>query len=248
MGVSTMEGAASAAGRRDGAGAVPTSGRWPLFGAAALLATAAAQVAGFALSPADRDMGHLQKIMYVHVPTAWVAFVAFAIVAVASFLVLVRHDDRWDLLAAASAEVGAVMTALTLVLGAVWGRPTWGVWWTWDARLTSTAVLLLIFIGYLARRAFVDEPQRRAQWSAAVGLLGALNVPIVYMSVRWWRTLHQVQSSPRTLDPGYQVALLLNSVAVLLLTIYLIRQRWLALRLTRAAEHAAEVAALGGRS
>lgn len=248
MGVSTLDGELGAPDRAEG-DQIPRSGRWPLFGWFALACMAAAQGIGFAISPAETlmGMGHLQKIMYVHVPTAWVAFAMFFVVAVASLVVLLRRDERWDLVAAASAEVGAVMTALTLALGAIWGRPTWGVWWTWDARLTSTAVLLLIFIGYLALRAFVDEPSRRAQWSAAVGLLGALNVPIVYMSVKWWRTLHQVQSSPRTLDPNYQLSLLLNTVAVTLLAVYLVRQRWLALRLARATEQAAQVAALGGR-
>jgi heme exporter protein C len=163
-------------------------------------AIAAAQALGFATSPPDRDMGHLQKIMYVHVPAAWNAFLAFFVVLLASAHYLWRRRERSDLLAASAAEVGTMFTALTLVLGSLWGRPTWGVWWTWDPRLTSTAVLLVIFAGYLALRSFVDDPDRRARWSAAVGVLGALNVPIVYMSVQWWRTLHQPLSSPSTVQ------------------------------------------------
>jgi heme exporter protein C len=100
------------------------------------------------------------------------------------------------------------------------------VWWTWDARLTSTAVLLVIFVAYLALRAFTEDAERRAQWSAAVGILGALNVPIVYMSVTWWRTLHQVQSTPRTVDPAYAWGLRLNGIAVLLLACYFIWRRF----------------------
>jgi heme exporter protein C len=181
-------------------------------------------------------MGHLQKIMYVHVPAAWNAFIAFFIVFVASVRYLWTKEERHDLLAASAAEAGAVLTALTLMLGSIWGRPTWGVWWTWDARLTSTAVLLMIFVSYLALRAFTDDPERRARWSAAVGIFGALNVPIVYMSVRWWRTIHQVQSSPSTVDSAYAWGLRLNAIAVLLLLIYFVAKRYEIARIERRAE------------
>ncbi|HEU5184413.1 MAG TPA: cytochrome c biogenesis protein CcsA [Gemmatimonadaceae bacterium] len=213
---------------------------------AILAILAATQAFGFLTSPPDRDMGHLQKIMYVHVPAAWSAFLAFVVVLVASVLYLWKRDDRYDLLAASAAEVAAVLTALTIALGSIWGRPTWGVWWTWDPRLTSTAILLIIIVGYLALRGFVDEPERRARWSAAVGILGALNVPIVYMSVRWWRTLHQPQSSPSTVDPAYAWGLRLNAIAFLLVMIYLVRARYRAARLERIPEMAAEREALSG--
>jgi len=204
----------------------------------------AAQVYAFAISPPDRDMGDLQKIMYVHVPAAWNAFISFFIVFISSILYLWKRDERHDLLAASAAEVGAVLTALTLVLGSIWGRPTWGVWWTWDARLTSTAVLFLIFVGYLSLRAFTDEPERRARWSAAVGILGAMNVPIVYMSVRWWRTLHQVQSSPSTVDSPYAWGLRANAIAFLIVLIYFVRTRYAAARMEREAEQRLDAAAL----
>jgi heme exporter protein C len=184
--------------------------------------------------------------MYVHVPAAWNAFLAYLVVALASLRYLWKGQERDDLLAASAAEVGAVLTALTLVLGSIWGRPTWGVWWTWDPRLTSTAVLLLIFAGYLALRSFVDDADRRAQWSAAVGLLGALNVPIVYMSVRWWRTIHQIQSSPSTVDPAYVMGLRLNAIAFLIVLAYFILKRYNAAQTERAAERRAEQLALGG--
>jgi heme exporter protein C len=219
-----------------------------LFALVALAAIAAAQALGFATSPPDRDMGHLQKIMYVHVPAAWSAFICFFVVFVASLRYLWRRDERSDLLAAAAAEVGTVFTALTLVLGSIWGRPTWGVWWTWDARLTSTAVLLVIFAGYLALRAFADDPERRARWSAAVGVLGALNVPIVYMSVKWWRTLHQTQSSPSTVDPAYALGLRANAIAFVLLLIYLVRRRYQAMVAEREVERRREETALLDRS
>lgn len=219
-----------------------------LLGPAAFAAVAAAQVLGFVTSPPDRDMGHLQKIMYVHVPAAWSAFVCFFIVFVTSLHYLWRRRERSDLLAASAAEVGTVLTALTLVLGSIWGRPTWGVWWTWDARLTSTAVLLVIFVGYLALRAFVEDPERRARWSAAVGVLGALNVPIVYMSVKWWRTLHQTQSSPWTVDPAYVLGLDTNGIAFLLVATYLVRRRYQAAVAESEAERRRDEAALLDRS
>ena len=192
-------------------------------------------------------MGHLQKIMYVHVPGAWMAFIAFFVVFIYSVLYMIRHRENDDLIAASAAEVGALFTGMTLMLGMLWGRPAWGVWWVWDARLTSTLVLFLIFVGYIALRSFVDDSTQRARWSAAVGAIGAINVPIVYMSVRWWRTLHQPQSSPSTLDPAYTLGLRLNAIALLLVTIYFIRRRYEIARLERGVEHMAEAAAMEGK-
>jgi heme exporter protein C len=220
--------------------------RWLIpLGVVGFVSLAAAQLFGFLTSPPDRDMGHLQKIMYVHVPAAWSAFICFFVVFVESARYLRTTEERHDLIGAAAAEVGAVLTALTLMLGSIWGRPTWGVWWTWDARLTSTAVLLVIFVGYLALRAFTEDPERRAKWSAAIGILGALNVPIVYMSVKWWRTLHQLQSSPRTVDPAYAWGLRLNGIAVLIIVTYLIARRYQIAKAERAVEQMAEAEALG---
>lgn len=225
----------------------PAAARWlAALGWAALAAFVLAQAVGLLTSPPDREMGHLQKIMYVHVPTAWAAFIAFFIVFCASIAYLWRRNERADLLAGSAAEVGTVLTALTLALGSIWGKPTWGVWWTWDPRLTSTAILLVIFVGYLSLRAFTEDPERRARWSAAVGILGFLNVPIVYMSVRWWRTLHQPQSSPATVDAPYALGLRINAIAVLLITIYFLCRRYQAARLERAAEARLEERALAG--
>ncbi len=197
-------------------------------------------------SPADESMGHLQKILYVHVPAAWVTFGAFGVVLVTSLHFLWRGDERSDLLAASAAEIGSMFCGLTLVQGMLWGRPTGGVWWSWDARLTSTLVLFLIFVGYLALRSFVEDPQRRGQWSAAVGILGAINVPIVWMSVRWWRTLHQIQSDMKAVSPVYLRGWMLNVAAFTLIGLWLIWRRYEAARFERAAEHAAQAAALGG--
>jgi heme exporter protein C len=192
-------------------------------------------------------MGNLQKIMYVHVPAAWVSMIAFLVVFVASVLFLWKRQLRHDLLAASAAEVGVILTALTLALGSIWGRPTWGIWWTWDPRLTTTAIMLLIYAGYLALRAFTEDEDRRARWSAAVGILAFLNVPIVYMSVRWWRTIHQVQSTPDTVDPNYVIGLRLNAFAFLFLFVFLVGSRYYVARLERARAALLEDEALVGR-
>ena len=226
--------------------AVPRTGAWTLFGWFAFLFLVASQVIAIAISPPDRDMGDLQKIMYVHVPVAWMTMLSPLAMLVFGLRYLWGKREEDDLLSAASAEVATTFAGLTLVLGMLWARPTWGVWWTWDARLTSTLVLFLILAGYLSLRAFIDDREQRAQWCAAVGVLGAINVPIVYMSVRWWRTIHQIQSSPSTVDPAYVIGLRLNAFAMLFVMIYFIRRRYEAALLVRTSERAAESQALGG--
>jgi heme exporter protein C len=227
---------------------LPRPGRWAAFGWFTFAYLVAAQAISFALSAPDRDMGDLQKILYIHVPAAWNMGICYLLVAVYSFRYLAKRDERYDLIAASAAEVGALLNALTLLLGMIWGRPTWGVWWVWDARLTSTLIMFLVFAGYLALRAFVEEPERRALWSSVAGIFGAINYPIVYMSVRWWRTIHQVQSSPSTLDPNYTLSLRLNAFAFLFLLIYFIRRRYVAAMTERVAEQTLQAAVLGGAS
>jgi heme exporter protein C len=214
------------------------------FGAFAFLFFLASQAIAVINSPADRDMGHLQKIMYVHVPSAWLAFAAFGIVLIASLLYVWKRDLKFDLFAASAAEIGTLFTALTIAQGSIWGRPTWGVWWTWDPRLTTTAILLLIFVGYVALRSFTDDEDRRARWSAAVGILGAINVPIVYFSVKWWRTIHQVQSSPETVSNVYVIGLLLNVAAFTFLLAFFLFYRYHTATLERRVEQRFEAAAL----
>jgi heme exporter protein C len=216
------------------------------FGVFTLLFFMFAQASAVYLSPPDRDMGHLQKIMYVHVPAAWVAFVAFFFVFLGSVLYLWKRNPNHDLMAAAAAEVGTVFTALTIALGSIWGKPTWGVWWTWDPRLTTTAILLLIFVGYVALRSFTDDEERRARWSAAVGILGFINVPIVYMSVKWWRTIHQVQSTTESVESTFLYGLLINLAAFTFLMLFYVAHRYQTAKLERALELRQEQDALEG--
>lgn len=210
------------------------------------IAFIAAQLYGLLYTPPAEGFQDSVKIMYVHLPVAWNAFLAFGIVLVASVTYLVKRTEGSDLLAEAAAEVGTLFTGLTLLVGSIWGRWAWGIWWTWDARLTSTAVLFIIFVGYLSLRAFTEDPERRATWSAGVGIFGALNVPIVYMSVRWWRTLHQTQSTPETMSGVFTVAMRVNAIAMLLVMIVFISWRYRAARIERRAEALHEEAVLKG--
>jgi heme exporter protein C len=191
----------------------------------ALLSMLAGSYVGLVIVPADAAQGNVQRLMYVHVPAAWLAFLAFFVVFVMSVLYLIQRDPRWDRVAASSAEIGVVFTVVTLLLGMMWGKPTWGVYWTWDPRLTTTAILLAIYVGYLALRSFADEEDRRARWSAIVGVIGFANVPIVYMSVTWWRTLHQPPSSPRSVAPDILWTLMLNLAAFTIVYAYLMVRR-----------------------
>ena len=164
-----------------------------------IVALAAGMLMGFGVAPRETTQGNVQRIMYLHVPTAWVAYLAFGIVFGASIVYLVRRIDAADRLAHASAEVGVVFTGLTIAAGSIWGKPTWGAWWTWDARLTSVAVLFVMYLGYLLLRGMIDDHERGARYAAVLGIVAALDVPLVHFSVYWWRTLHQ---PPSVLKPG----------------------------------------------
>src|SRR6476620_9609816 len=169
--------------------APPRTSVWP--GLIAFIAVISAEIFSILTSPADRDMGHLQKIMYVHVPAAWMAFISFFVVFIYSMRYLWKQKEDDDLLAASAAEVGAVFTGLTLMLGMIWGRPAWGVWWVWDARLTSTLVLMFLYIGFISLQSSFDAPRRADRAGAVLAIVGVINVPIIYFSVKWWNSLHQ---------------------------------------------------------
>jgi heme exporter protein C len=174
---------------------------------AAIGTLATALVAGLAVPP-DAVQGDLQRIMYVHVPTAWTAYLSFIVTFVASIAYLRTRSLRWDHLAGASAEVGVVLTGLALATGSIWGKPVWGVWWTWDARLVLTAVMFFIYLGYLALRRSIDDPELRARRSSVLGIVAVLQIPIVHFSVTWWRGLHQPPTVLRPDSPQMDQPLL----------------------------------------
>lgn len=181
---------------------------------------------GLVWVPPDATQGEVQRIMYLHVPSILTAYLAFFIVFLSSLLYLWRGGTRFDETAHASAEIGVLFTGVTLITGAIWGKPTWGVWWTWDARLTTTALLFLIYVGYLMLRAVVEERARAARYAAVIGIVGFLDIPIIHLSVEWWRTLHQPSSLKRgAIDPVMMVPLTINLAAFALLYLYLMRQR-----------------------
>ena len=195
----------------------------------AVLGLVAGIVAAFGYAPRETVQGNVQRIMYLHVPAVLTAYLAFALVFVGSVGYLLTRRAGWDRLALAAAEPGVIFTGITIASGSIWGKPTWGTWWTWDARLTSTAVLFLVYVGYLLLRGMIDEPDRRARAAAVVGILGAANIPIVHFSVKWWRALHQPatilgpERSP--IAAPIALALFVNWVAFTLLFLYLLAKR-----------------------
>lgn len=183
----------------------------------------------FGYAPVEKTQGMVQKIFYVHVSSAWSSYLAFFVCFVSSILYLLRRDRAWDLLALAGAEVGVIFCTAVLISGPFWGKPIWGTWWTWDARLTSTLVLWLIFLGYLLLRPFAGEGERGARFSAVVAIVGFLDIPLVHLSVRWWRTLHPapvvMNAKGPQLPPEMLTTLLVTLVAFTLLTLSFIAVR-----------------------
>jgi heme exporter protein C len=181
---------------------------------------------GLAWAPPDREMGDVQRIMYAHVPSIWAGLLALTVNFAISVAYLFRNSWRLDALAEACAEVGVLFGANGVLLGAIWGRPTWGVWWDWDPRLTTAAIMLVAYTGYLTLRRFIEDPERRAVWSAVVAIVAFVDLPIVWFSVKWWRSLHQAQSTRQSVDPAMQISLLVNAVAFLCVAALFIALRY----------------------
>ena len=160
----------------------------------ALVAAAIATVWGLAIAPPDYQQGEAMRIIYVHVPAAWMAMFVYAVMAVSSAVAFIWKHPLADVAAKASAPIGAVFTALALVTGMLWGKPMWGTWWVWDARLTSVLVLFFLYIGYIVLWSAIEEPGRAARAARILALVGAVNIPIIKFSVDWWNTLHQPAS------------------------------------------------------
>ncbi len=200
-----------------------------LFLALTFLSMIGALFMVFIYAPVEKTMGIVQKIFYFHVPTAWIAFFAFSLVFLWSILYLIRREKRWDTLASASAEVGILFCTLVLITGPLWAKPAWGVWWTWDARLTITLVLWLTYVGYLMLRHYVVDPERKAVLSAVLGVIGFIDVPLAYMSIRWWRTQHPkpvIAGGPESgLDPAMRLVFAVCLAAFAILFAYLVTRR-----------------------
>lgn len=194
-------------------------------------------------TPIEASQGAAQKIFYVHAPSAWVAFLAFGIVAVTSILYLWLKDPKLDLAAESSAEVGVVFTTMVLVSGPLWGKPVWGTWWTWDARLTLTLFLWFIYVGYLVLRGAIEDPGMRARYSAVLGILGALLIPFIHLSVYLFRTLHPMpivlKPSAPSLPKQMLETLLFAFVSFTVLFLAFLRSRY-RLAVDRAAREAEE--------
>ncbi len=185
-----------------------------------LLALAGVFVRALAFTPVDRLQGPAQKILYIHAPVASMALMAFGICGVLSLIYLAMRDRRLDRAAAASAEVGVAFSVAMLITGPLWGKPVWGTWWAWDARLTSTLFIFLLFVGYLIMRDAVIDPDQRARFSAVIGIMGLVLVPFIHMTVYLFRTLHPdptlIKPSAPSM-PGVMLVTLLSSIGVFIL-------------------------------
>lgn len=215
--------------------------QWP---ATTYAATVLALYMAFRYAPPERVMGNVQRIFYFHVAAAWVGFLAFAVVFVSSLLFIFRQRERWDHLAVSSAEVGILFTTITLLMGSLWARAVWGVWWTWDPKLTTTLILWFLYVGYLLIRVAVDDSRQGRRYAAVLGIVGFLNVPVVYMSSVWWASIHPVlrEEPAMSLDPSMRLALQAAVIAFTLLFVLLVTQR---VRLARLAARLRQMATSG---
>lgn len=192
---------------------------WLFVGA--LVAMAAGLYLGLVVSPADAKQGDSVRIMYIHVPAAWMALGAYTMITVASVVAYIWRHSLADRAALAAAPFGLAMTVLALITGAVWGKPTWGAWWVWDARLTSVLVLMFIYLGYMSVWQAIDDKARAARFARIIAMVGFINIPIIKFSVDWWNTLHQpasiIRASGPTIDAAILTPLLVMIIAYTLL-------------------------------
>jgi len=205
------------------------------LGAVTLATMAAAIYMVFVFVPTEAEQGIVQRIFYFHVPCAWVAFAAFAVVAISAVFYLWLGHPVWDDLGYAAAEVGMLFCTLVLITGSIWAKPIWGTWWTWDSRLTTTLVLWLLYAGYLMLRVMADELPQVGRLAAVVGVLAAADIPVIIVSVRLWRTIHPAvivtrQGGHGLEDPRMIATLLVSMVAFSVLGVWLLMLRFAMLR------------------
>jgi heme exporter protein C len=202
-----------------------------ILGTVAILLVIAAAFASFYIAPLERTMGELQKIFYLHAASAWAGMDAFFVCFIANLLYVWKRNQKFDWVAVSAAEVGLAFTTVVLITGPIWAKPAWGIWWTWDARLTSTFVLWLLYVSYLLLRSLIEEPDRRALLSSIFGIFAFLDVPLVYGSIRWWRTQHPqpvIMGGPGSgLQPTMAKVFFFSVLAMHVLMVFLIRERYL---------------------
>ena len=192
----------------------------------------------FLYAPLDAVQGEPQRIFYFHVPMAWLGMLGFGVVAAAGIGYLITKDERWDWAARASAELGAIFITLALVTGSIWGETIWGTWWTWDARLTTTLILWFIYISYLMLRSYLGRTPSSARAGAVLAIIGIIDVPIIYESVNWWRTLHPAQQVgvAGALPPSVVLTLMISLASFTLFYTFLMIQLYQLQRLQTLAQ------------
>jgi len=178
----------------------------------------------FVYVPTERTMGDVQRIFYFHVPSAWVGFLAFLVAFIGGIAYLLRRQWRWDAVGAASVEIGIVFSTIALVTGSLWARPAWNTWWTWDPRLTTTLILWIYYVSVLLLRQMVESEERQARFSAVLSIVGFINVPIVFLTIRLWRTIHPVlfTSEGFSLEPSMLLTMLVSLLTFTLLYLCLL--------------------------
>jgi heme exporter protein C len=198
-----------------------------VVGYAAMVMVIAALYAAFIYAPKEATLGDVQRIFYFHLAAAWMMMLAFGVVFFGSIMYLVKKQRKWDIWASASAEIAVVFSFVVMTTGPIWAKVSWGAWWTWDPRLTSTLVLWLVFIGYLMLRSSITEPSRRASISSVYGIVGFVDVPIVFMSIRWWRTIHPqlFNGLDMQMAPPMVVTLVIALIAFSLLYVFFLIYR-----------------------
>jgi heme exporter protein C len=205
-------------------------GKRVIAGAVVLALMGAAAYVSFFVAPTEKTMGVLQRIFYFHAASAWAGMTAFFVCFASNLMYVWRRQAKWDWLGVSSAEVGLAFITVVLITGPIWAKPAWGIYWTWDARLTSTFVLWLLYAAYLVLRTMIEEPDRRALLSALFGVFAFLDVPLVYGSIRWWRTQHPapvIMGGPGSgLDPTMRAVFFFSVLAVHTLMVFLIVERY----------------------
>ena len=200
------------------------------LGFVAMLLVIASAYASFYIAPEERTMGLIQRIFYFHVACAWAGFTAFFLCFIGNLMYVWKRQQKYDWLGVSGAEVGLAFTTVVLITGPIWAHPVWGIWWTWDARLTSTFVLWLLYVSYLLLRTLVEEPDRRALLSSLFGIFAFIDVPLVFGAIRWWRTQHPqpviMGGQGSGLDPTMKMVFFFSAFAMHVLMAFLIAERY----------------------